>query len=81
MTNQVCSFIVVVKLISIQPIGTDHLLFKVLMIDRATVHVVNSTWLDGLQVMLRLWACAFRCNFFQKITGDQLFGQNLPVFL
>ena len=46
-------------------------MFKVLMIDRATVHVVNSTWPDGLQVALKLWAC----TFLQKITGAQLFGQ------
>ena len=42
--NQLRSFIVIVKLISIQPVGTEHLLFKALMIDRATVDVVNSTW-------------------------------------
>ena len=51
-------------LISIQPIGTEYLLLKVLMIDRATVHLVNSTWWDGLQVAPKLWAC----NFFLKIT-------------
>ena len=36
----------------------EHLLSKVLVIDRTTVHVVNSTWQDGLQVALKLWACA-----------------------
>ena len=61
-TNQLRSLEVIVKLISIQPIWTEHLLFKVLMIDRATLHVVNSTWPDGLQVALKLWTC----NFFSE---------------
>ena len=38
--------------------GTKFLLFKVLVIDRTTALVVNSTWQDGLQVVLKLWACA-----------------------
>ena len=29
-----------------------------LVIDRTTAHVVNPTWQDGLQVALKLWACA-----------------------
>ena len=35
----------------------EHLLSEVLVIERTTVHVVNSTWQDGLQVALKLWAC------------------------
>ena len=78
MTNQLGSFVVIVKLISIQPTGTEHLLSKVLMIDKATEHVVNSTWPDGLQVALKLWACAV---LHSEDTEDQLFGQKLPYVL
>ena len=60
-------------LISIQPIGTEHLLFKTLMIDRATVHLVNSTW--PMDCKSR-WS-----NFSRKITGDQLFGQKFTCVL
>ena len=48
MTNQTArNFVVIVKLISIQPMELEHLLFKVLVIDRTTVHVINSTWQDA----------------------------------
>ena len=44
----------IVKLISIQPMELEHLLSKVLVIDRTTVYVVNSTWQDGMQITLKL---------------------------
>ena len=80
MTNQLLA---IIKLISIQPIGTENLLFKVLMIDRATEHVVNSTWPDGLQVELKLWMCAvLHVTFFsENYTEDQLFGQKFTCVL
>ena len=50
---------VIVKLIYFNSTnGTERLLFKVLVTDRTTVHVVYSTWQDGLHVALKLWACA-----------------------
>ena len=68
-------------LILIHPIGTEHLLFKVLVIDRATVHVVNSIWLDGLEVALKLWMCAvLHVTFFSRIQETNCLIINLPGF-
>ena len=82
MTNQLRSFVIIVKLISIQPIGTEDLLFKVLMIDRVTEHVVKSTWPGGLQVALKLWACVvLHLTFFRRLQEINCLVKNLPVFL
>ena len=59
----------------------EHLLFKVLVIDRTTVHVVNSTWQDGLQVALKLWACAVLHVTFPVDYRSQLLDQKLTCVL
>ena len=41
-----------------------------LVIDRTTAHVVNPTWQDGLQVTLKLWACAvLDVTFYSRLQG------------
>ena len=55
----------------------EHLLSKVLVTDRTTVHVVNSTWQDGLHVALKLWACAVLHVTFPADYKSRLFDQKL----
>ena len=59
----------------------EHLLSKVLVIDRATVHLVNSTWQDGLQVALELCECAVLNVTFPVDYRSRLFDQNLMCVL
>ena len=55
----------------------EHLLSKVLVIDRTSVHVVNSTWQDELQVALKLWACAVLHVTFPVDYRNQVFDHKL----
>ena len=55
----------------------EPLLSKVLVIDKTTVHVVNSTWQDRLQVALKLWACAVLRVTFPVDYRSRLFDQKL----
>ena len=59
----------------------EHLLSKMLMIDKTTVHMINSTWQDGLQVALKLWACAVLHVTFPVDYRSRMFDQKLMYVL